>query len=106
MALHDPLAHQTLSAPELQALCDAHARALYRLRQDKRDLLCAIGLGFGLGLAGVGTTVLWSVEVGLGVSMTACGLNAGTLLLAWYRCGTDEPCTQKGITRCKKPCGL
>jgi hypothetical protein len=59
------------------------ARALSRLRQDKRDLLCAIGMGFGMGLAGVGTTLRWSAEVGLGVNMTACGLHAGTLLLAW-----------------------
>jgi hypothetical protein len=83
MPLHAPLAHQRLSAPELQALCEAHARALSRLRQDKRDLLCAIGMGFGMGLAGVGTTLRWSAEVGLGVNMTACGLHAGTLLLAW-----------------------
>jgi hypothetical protein len=65
MPLHDPLAHQRLSAPALQALCDAHARA--HLRQDKRDLLCAIGMGFGMVLTGVGTT----------------------LLLAWSRCGHE-----------------
>jgi len=83
MPLHAPRAHPSLSAPELQALCEAHARALSRLRQDKRDLLCAIGMGVGMGLARVGTTLRWSAEVGLGVSMMACGLNAGTLLLAW-----------------------
>jgi hypothetical protein len=89
MAIQTP--HESLSAPELQALCDTHARALCRLRQDKRDLLCALGLGFGLGLVGVGTTILWSKDLGCLLSMASLLLNAGIVALTLYRLRDDTP---------------
>jgi hypothetical protein len=87
--------HEPLSAPELQALCDAHARALCRLRQEKRDLLCAVGLGVGLGLVGVATTLLWAKDLGVLLSVASLLLNTGILLLTVSRVRDDNPLSEE-----------
>jgi hypothetical protein len=89
MTVHTP--HEPLSAPELQALCDAPARALCRLRPDKRDLLCALGMGVGLGRAGVGVLLLGAKDCGVLLSVAALLLNTGILLLTLYHVYADAP---------------
>jgi hypothetical protein len=89
MTVHTP--HEPLSAPELQALCDAHARALYRLRRDQRDVVCAIGLGVGLGFVGLATTILWAKDLGVLLSVASLLLNTGILLVTLSRVRDDTP---------------